>query len=54
MTPYFSFNSVDNYYNFMPSPEIFNNLKIEKMDAITFYDIFDGFYHVILKFNVTV
>jgi hypothetical protein len=24
------------------------------MTATTFYDIFDGFYHVILNFNVTI
>jgi hypothetical protein len=56
MTPYFSFNPLNKYYNFMPGPEIFfnSNLLIETRNATTFYDIFDGYYHVTLKFNITV
>jgi hypothetical protein len=40
----------------MPGPEIFLNkhLMIETINATTFYDIFDGYYNVTLKFNVTV
>jgi hypothetical protein len=43
-------------YYFAPGNEIFDNYPkwVKKLDATTFYDIFDGYYHVILSFNVTV
>jgi hypothetical protein len=56
MNPYFTFSSVMKSYYFAPGNEIFDNYPkwVKKLDATTFYDIFDGYYHVILSFNVTV
>ena len=56
MDPYYTFSSLMKSYYFIPGNEIFDNIPkwITKMNATIFYDIFDGYYHVILTFNVTV
>ncbi len=56
MNPYFTFSSDMKSYYFIPGYEIFDSYpRWEKeLNATTFYDIFDGYYHVILSFNVTI
>jgi hypothetical protein len=56
MWPFFTFNPISKMYMFFPDGEIFDTdlTDPESINITTFYDIFDGFYHVQLRFNLTV
>jgi len=56
MIPYSIFSPVSNNYIFVPKDDIFYlyPLKIDSIIVTTFYDIFDGYYHISYKFNVTI
>jgi hypothetical protein len=56
MIPYSIFSPVSNNYIFVPKDDIFYLYppKIDSVIVTTFYDIFDGYYNISYKFNVTI
>jgi hypothetical protein len=56
MAPYFTFNPLLKLYMFMPESQIFDSYSplIKQIVATTFYEIFDGYYHVTLQFNLKI
>jgi hypothetical protein len=56
MWPYFIFNPILKIYMFFPDGDIYYYYPThpETINITTFYEIFDGFYHVVLNFNITV
>ncbi len=56
MVPYYSFNPLSKFFLFFPDQDIFTgHPKTQKtLNYTVFYDIDDGYYHVPLKFNISV
>lgn len=56
MQPYFTFNPLSKLYLFFPGFELFYSYSKDPgtINIANFYDIFDGYYHVLLRFNLTV
>jgi hypothetical protein len=56
MIPFFSFNPLSKMYMFYPDQIMFALYPshVKTINVTTFYEIFDGFHHVTLKFNFTI
>ena len=56
MEPYYTYNQIMNTYRLFPGPDIFMMYSkyVESIDYTAYYDIFDGYYNVTLKFKITV
>jgi hypothetical protein len=56
MIPFFSFNPLSKMYMFFPDQIMFALYPshVKTINVTTFYEIFDGFHYVTLKFNFTI
>ena len=56
MVPYFVYNPLSKMFIFFPDPVIFSHhpKSVITLNYTAFYDIFDGYFHVPLKFNISV
>jgi transglutaminase/protease-like cytokinesis protein 3 len=56
MVPYFSFSPLSTIFTFFPNEDIFSRYPatVQYLNFIAFYEIFDGFFRVPLKFNIIV
>ena len=54
MMPYFSFNPISKIFTFLPDEAIFSTYPatVKNLNYIAFYEIFDGYFYVTLKFKI--